>query len=265
LDHFQVYSAHSICWFAVILLIGIAATQTQAQTVNPELAQPEQLFQDAVAAQQRGDDVGAERNYRELLRLRPDAVALVEKVAEKTANANDYLLAGQTRFGMSQYDLARRDADAARQLNPKLAGLATLNGMILEQTADYDGAEAALLQALSADPDDYNAHFYLGANFYFKRDMKKARLHLTRALQLQPDSAQARYELALVAHAEGNLNEALKELEIVVHEIPDWLQPHVELSALYYRLHRPDDGARERHVVDRMMAALQQSQSQAAR
>jgi tetratricopeptide (TPR) repeat protein len=194
-----------------------------------------------------------------------EGVERVENAASKGANADAWLLAGQTRLGLSQFDLARRDADAARTLNAHLPGLETLFGMIQEQTADYDGAEASLALALAADPKDFNAHYYLGAICYFKRDMEDARLHLTRALELQPASAQARFELALVARAEGHLDAALRDLEIVVRQSPDWLQPHVELSALYYRLHRAGDGAEQKQIVDRMMAAQQQSQSQPAR
>jgi tetratricopeptide (TPR) repeat protein len=193
-----------------------------------------------------------------------EGVERVEKAAGKGANADAWLLAAQTRLGLSQFDLARRDADAAKSLTPHLAGLATLLGMTQEQTADYDGAEATLLQALAADPKDFNAHYYLGAIYYFKRDMEKARLHLARALESQPSSTQARFELALVARAEGRTDAALRDLEIVVRKSPEWLQPHVELSALYYRLHRPEDGAKQKAIVDRMMAEQQQSQSQAA-
>jgi tetratricopeptide (TPR) repeat protein len=193
-----------------------------------------------------------------------EGITRVERVADKSANADAYLLAGQTRLSMNQYDLAQRDAVAARRLNPSLQGLDTLEGMILEQQGDYDAAQTALERALAIDANDFDAHLYLGGIFYFKRDLEKARLHLTRALELQPASAQARYQFALVARANGQLNGAVQYLETVVRQSPDWLQPHVELSALYYRLHRPEDGARERRIVDRMMAAQQQSQAQAA-
>ncbi|HEY0795845.1 MAG TPA: tetratricopeptide repeat protein [Acidisarcina sp.] len=193
-----------------------------------------------------------------------DGVERVEKVAESSTNADAFLLAGQTRFSMNQFDLARRDSDAAVRLNPAGTGVATLDGMVREQTADYDGAETALLQAVAADAKDFNAHFYLGAIYYFKRDMPHARLHLTQALSLQPQSAQVRYELARVAHVDGNLDEERKELETVVQQTPDWLQPHIELAALYFRLRLPEDGARQREIVDRMMATLQATQSEAA-
>jgi tetratricopeptide (TPR) repeat protein len=166
---------------------------------------------------------------------------------------------------MNQFDLAQRDAEAAQRLNPSLAGVSTVSGMILEQQGDYDAAETVLEKALAANADDFDAHLYLGGIYYFKRDMGKAKLHLTRALQLRPSSPQARYELALVARADGQLNVARQYLETVVRQSPDWLQPHVELAALYYRLQRPEEGARERRIVDRMMATQQQNQSQAAR
>ena len=191
-------------------------------------------------------------------------VVRVEKAAVQGNSADAYLLAGQTRLAMNQFDLARRDAEAAEHLNGALAGLPTLLGMVSEQQGDYDGAVAALRRALTVDAKDFNAHFYLGGIYYFQRKMPEARQHLTRALQLQPASVQARYELALVARAEGQLDAALKDLQIVVREAPNWLQPHVEIAALYYRLHRLEDGARERRLVDRMLAAQQQSQAQAA-
>ena len=50
--------------FAPLLLLACAAA---AQTPGPD-----QLFRDAVAAQQRGDDATAVRDYRELLKQHPE-------------------------------------------------------------------------------------------------------------------------------------------------------------------------------------------------
>lgn len=254
-------------------VVGQTATPDQTPTALAESYLESGRFTDAIALlapleRAQGGDPKLEWLLGNALigagRL-PEGAPRLEKVATETGNPHAYLLAGQARFSMGQYDLARRDADAAARLSPELAGLATLKGMVFEQTSDYKGAESALTQALVEDPNDFNAHFYLGANFYFQRNMTEARKHLTRALELQPASVQVQYELALVDRAEGKLDQALKELEAVTAQMPDWLQPHIELSALYYRLHRPVDGEREKQLVDRMMAALQQSQSEAAR
>ena len=186
-----------------------------------------------------------------------DGLRRIDHVAEKAQNAEAYLLAAQTRLALTQYDLAEHDVEAAKRLNPTLAGLQTTVGMILEHTGDYASAETALRKALEADPQDFNAHFYLGAILYFRRDLKESRTHLEKALQLRPDSPQARYELALVLRAEGDLDGALKNLMAVIRDSPDWLQPHIELSALYYKLHRPEEGAKERKIVDRLTAEPQ--------
>jgi hypothetical protein len=49
----------------------------------------------------------------------------------------------------------------------------------------------------------------------------------------------------------------LKDFEKVIHDEPGWPQPHIELSALYYRLNRPEDGERERATFDKLNAAAE--------
>src|SRR5208283_1078233 len=51
-----------------------------------------------------------------------EGVVHVEKVALQASNAEAYLLAGQTRLDLDQYDLALADAQAALRLNATLAG-----------------------------------------------------------------------------------------------------------------------------------------------
>ncbi|MGH9351167.1 MAG: tetratricopeptide repeat protein, partial [Terriglobia bacterium] len=89
-----------------------------------------------------------------------------------------------------------------------------------------------------------------------------ARQHLTRALEMQPTSAPAHYELGRVERAAGQLEAAVKELKAAEQENPGWLEPHVELTALYYRLKRPEDGAREKKIVDRIRTEQQQRGTQ---
>jgi tetratricopeptide (TPR) repeat protein len=183
-----------------------------------------------------------------------EGVARTDKVAEAGQSAEAYLLSGHARVALEDYAAARHDADAALKLNPSVAGGATLVGVILEHTGDYQGAQTALLAALERDPADFNAHYYLGAIYYFDRDLKQARSHLEEALRINPQFAPAHFELALVAGAEGKLEEARQHLEVTIHDSPNWVQPHAELAAIYYRLHRPEDGAKERDVVDKLWA-----------
>ena len=60
--------------------------------------------------------------------------------------------------------------------------------------------------------------------------------------------------MALVKVAQRRDESAASDLESIAREVPAWLQPHVVLATLYYRLNRPSDGLREREIVARLTA-----------
>jgi tetratricopeptide (TPR) repeat protein len=190
-----------------------------------------------------------------------DGVARVEKVAEQGHSAPAYALAAQTYLKLGILDKARRNFDGALRLDAKLPGLYTLGGMIMEYSGDAQGAVGAYQKALEADPDDFEARLRLGGVLYDQRQLEAAKQNLDRALALDPTSRVARYELARVEGARGQLDVAVRELERIVRADPDWLPPHIELVALYYRLKRPEDGAREKKIVDRLRGEEQQRRS----
>ena len=88
--------------------------------------------------------------------------------------------------------------------------------------------------------------------------MEEAKSYLDKALSLNPQSTMARYESAMWKSTSGDYQGAVDQLERLVADDPQWLEPHVELAALYYRLHRTADGARERQIVDKLTAQQQQ-------
>lgn len=185
----------------------------------------------------------------------------VEKVAHQGNRAAAYLLAAEVYLKLTYYKKARHNAEAATRLDPKLPGVYTLSGIIDTFFGNKKEAVAEFEKALQADPNDAQAHLQLGVVLYTERRLGAAQRHLHRALVLNPKSFFARYELARVKRAQGNLQAAVKDLEIVESEEPQWLPAHVELAALYYLLKRPDDGATETKIVDRLMAEEQQRQS----
>jgi tetratricopeptide (TPR) repeat protein len=187
-----------------------------------------------------------------------DGLVRVEKVAEGRDSAEAWLLAGNTAFHLNYFERAKKYADAAARVNPRLPGLYTLQGQVLQDLGDNEGAIAALRKAVAADDKDFDAHLNLGAVLNLERDMDGAKQHVERALQLRPSSPLARFEMARVERAEGQLDAAVRDMETVERGNPDWLQLHVELAALYYRVHRPNDGAKERAIVDRLTAEQQE-------
>lgn len=188
---------------------------------------------------------------------RRDGVAHIEKVAEQGKSADAYLLAGSTLLQLNEFEQARRDLDAALQLDSKLPNIYTLAGTARDKTGDVKEAETAFREALKINPDDFDANLYLGAILYKRREVDEARPYLDKAIQLNPSSSMARYEYAMLKSTSGQFEDAARELEKLVKDDPDWLEPHVELASLYYRLHRTADGAKERETVERLTAEQQ--------
>jgi len=188
---------------------------------------------------------------------RRDGVVRIEKVAKTNSDASAYMLAGATLLDLNEYEQARVDLEAALRLNPRLPTLYTLVGTARDKTGDIKNAEMAFRDALKTNPDDFEANLYLGAILYKRRDIEEAKGYLDRALRLKPADSMARYEGAMLKSTSGDYEAAARELESLVKDDPDWLEPHVELATLYYRLHRPEDGAKERQIVDSLTAKQQ--------
>lgn len=224
---------------------GAAAVQMLTPLEEGNAANPDFEFVLGSALVQTGDQrAGVER---------------LEKVAETTHDADAYLLAGYTLLNLHRFSPAKADLQEALKLNPNLPRIYALTGMALDQTGDAAAAEPDFREQLRRTPEDFESNLYLGAILYKKRAMEEAKSYLEKAVRLDPSSQMARYEMAMWQSTEGQYADAAANLEIVVKAVPEWLEPHVELATVYYKLHRPEDGAKERAIVAKIKA-LQQSQ-----
>lgn len=171
---------------------------------------------------------------------------LMEKSATLGNSADAYMIAGSTLLALNEFDQARHNLDTALHLNPNLPGIQTLAGKARDLAGDSEAAEPAFREAIRLNPNDFEANLYLGAILYKKRSQSEATVYLNHAIELNPSSNLARYEIAMLESTSGQEDAAAQKLEKLVQEDPSWLDPHVELAALYYKLHRPADGAKER-------------------
>jgi Flp pilus assembly protein TadD len=186
-----------------------------------------------------------------------DGVARIQKVAEATGAADSYLLAGSTYLDLHEFAHAKTDLEEALRLNPSLPRVYALTGMARDMTGDATAAVPAFREELKRNTDDFDSNLYLGAILYKERHMDEAKPYLYKALQLRPTSEIALYEAALWENTSGQYEDAAKHLEAVVKSNPAWLDPHVELATVYYRLHRSADGAKERAIVAKLNAQQQ--------
>ncbi|MGA8940418.1 MAG: tetratricopeptide repeat protein [Acidobacteriaceae bacterium] len=186
-----------------------------------------------------------------------DGVARIQKVAEATGAADTYLLAGSTLLDLHDFAHAKTDLEEALRLNPNLPRVHALTGIARDMTGDAMSAVPEFQEELKHNPDDFDSNLYLGAILYKQRHMAEAKPFLDKALQLKPYSQLALYESALWDSTSGQYEDAAKYLEAVEKANPSWLDPHVELAKVYYRLHRPADGAKERAIVAKLNAQQQ--------
>jgi Flp pilus assembly protein TadD len=176
----------------------------------------------------------------------------LERSAKAGRSADAYLLAGATALELGEFQRAREDLENSVRLDPKIPGAWTWTGMARDRVSDEEGAKQAYRAALALDARDFEANLHLGAILYRERDMTGAKPLLERALSLQPASNLARYAMALVQAAMGETAEAVRGLESVTKAEPDWLEPHVKLASVYFRLHRESDARREQDVVEKL-------------
>ena len=183
----------------------------------------------------------------------------MENVANATQSADAYFVAGTARLRRREFHEARADLDAAIHLHGEFPGLYTMAGQARDALGDTEAAQPAFEQALKADARDFTANLYLGTMRLKQRDLDNAKPLLELALQLQPSSPMARLEMAKLNGMTGKYAEAAATLEELEKADPNWLDPHIELAPIYYKLHRQNDGQRERDIVQQLEAKQQKA------
>src|ERR1700681_885839 len=161
------------------LLAILVCSVTLAQAPNAE-----EIFREAIAAQQRGDDQTAIAKYRELVRLSPEVVEVRANLGAALAHAGRYdeaieqyqaalqklpdNAALRLNLALAYYkkgDLkqAAEKLDSLRQSEPGDVRIATLLGDCYSRLGRDSDAVAVLTPVETLHPDDLNIAWALGA------------------------------------------------------------------------------------------------------
>jgi tetratricopeptide (TPR) repeat protein len=185
---------------------------------------------------------------------------LVDRILKRGESAEAHLMLGMAKRGAQDLAGGLEELGKAVALNPELPGVHSLYGRALLETGNRDRAQAEFEAELARNPLDFDAHLYLGV--LLKEDAKydEAMTHFERALGVRPGDPGVRYQMVTVFVSRGESERALPELEAIVKEAPDFLEAHVTLATVYYRLKRREDGDHERAIVDRLNREIQAKQ-----
>jgi len=185
---------------------------------------------------------------------------LLDRIFQSGESAEVRLLLGTAKLTASDFAGALVDLKKAVELNPELPSANAYYGKALMATGDTEGAAKAFRQELAVNPNDFDANLNLAVLLKQDQDFGTALKHLNQALRVRPKDLRVRYQLATIDVAEGKIDAACNGLESVVAEAPRFVEAHVTLATVYYRLKRRQDGDRERRLVEQLNAEIQAAQ-----
>ena len=180
---------------------------------------------------------------------------LVDRILGQGESAEAHLLLGTARMAVRDVMGAIEEFQRAVELNPNLPGVNSYLARSLRETGQVEEALTYSKRELEINPFDFESHLYVGVYLY-KREQKyeDALDHFARCLQIRPGALEARFQIGLVCILQGKTEEALEIVQSVVDEAPDFLEGHVTLTALYFRLRRRDEAEEHRRIVERLRA-----------
>jgi len=185
---------------------------------------------------------------------------IIDRVFRDENSAEARLLMGSILLLADDGHGAIKELERALELNPKLPTVRAWYGRALMRMGDGEKAKIEFKSELADNPNDFEANLYLGVLLRQDKQFEDAFTSLSRAVQLRPRDQQAHYNLAAVYVARGLPNQARPLLESVIQEHPDFIEAHVLLASVYYRLNRNADGKREQEIIQKLTAEQQSKQ-----
>ena len=223
---------------------------------------PQQLLQDALSAQRRGQIADAKRLYASVLRVDPTNAAAFGNLAIIAVQQGD--LAGAER--MLRHEIKLRpdypvghnnlglvlqqqtrflDAIAAHRqavkLNPNYAEAYLALGNAQRQQGDFEGAMASFRSAVATKSDYAEAHNNIGVLLQAQGRLDQAALAYGEAVALRPAYAEAQFNLGVVLHEMHELDAAEAAYRRVISLSPQVAVVHNNLGAVLKDHRRLDD------------------------
>ena len=181
----------------------------------------------------------------------------VNKILSHGNSAEAHLMLGAARLAIYDNAGAIDELSVAIKLNPKVPLANYLYGRALLTLGHREEAMKHFRAELAIDPNEFGPNLYLGVLLNQSQEYKEAAPYLTRALQVRPGNPAVRFQMALGQIGNGNLEQARKMLEGILKGSPDFLDAHVSLAQVYYRLRMKKEGDRERTIIARLNAEKQ--------
>lgn len=183
--------------------------------------------------------------------------ALVNKILRNGDSPEAHLMLGEARLAINDTPGAISELSQALKLDPKIPLAHWLYGKALLESGHRTKAMEAFREELAIDPNEFGPNLYLASLLNQEQEFTQAMPYLARAMEVRPGSPQVIYQVAVAQIGMGKLDEARKTLEALVKRSPTFVEAHISLASVDYRLHRKQDGDSERAIVQKLNAEIQ--------
>lgn len=202
------HCAPRVLAFGLLLFTLTSSAAGQAgDEVTPEV---QQLYAQAKAAQQHGDEPTAIRKYQDMIKLAPHLAAAYNNL-------------GMIYFNEHDYPHAAEILEHGLEIQPDMPTASAMLGLSYGQLGETEKAEPLLRSALKANPDDDRVEMMLVHILINLKKHEEAVSHLNHFLERNPKDQEAWY---LLGKTYLQLSEdALKKINeidpdsVVAHEI----------------------------------------------
>jgi tetratricopeptide (TPR) repeat protein len=182
---------------------------------------------------------------------------LVNKILSNGDSPEAHLMLGEARLAVNDTPGAIKELSQALKLDPNIPLAHWLYGKALLESGQRAEAMKAFRDELAIDPNEFDPNVYLGALLNGEQKYQEAQPYLARALQVRPEAPQVLYQIAVAKIGMGHLQPAKTMLEILVKQAPTFVEAHISLATVCYRLHEKQEGNRERAIVAKLNAEIQ--------
>ena len=188
---------------------------------------PEQLLEEALAAQRKGSIGDAKRLYASVLRIDPTNAAAFGNLGIIAAQQGD--LAGAERLFRQEIKVRPDDPAGYNNL-----------GSVLQLQARPADAIAAHRQAIKLKPNYAEAYFALGNALRQQGNLEEAMASYRSAIQARRDYAEAHNNIGVLLQIQGRLDEAALAYGEAVALRPAYAEAQFNLGSVLHQKHELD-------------------------
>lgn len=136
-----------------------------------------------------------------------------EEVVEKSKELKDadrHMNLGRVMVERRLFAQARKEFEAAAELEPDRAEAFIELGAVLIKEGEYDAALEQFMKGLELDPESADAHAGVGQIFFHKGQLDDAIDEIEWALEIHPRDPEIYYQLGVAYEKKGDKKEALR-------------------------------------------------------